>query len=84
MLRTQIYLPEDLHASLMQMARQQSTSLSNLVRRGANLVLKKQAIAMTTGQKKALRWLANPPKKYVINLKGKSAVQVIREDRDDD
>lgn len=84
MMRTQIYLPEEMHNSLLQLANQQSTTLSNLIRHGANLVLKKQVIKMSAGQRKALKFFSNPPKRYLINLKGKTAVQLIREERDDD
>lgn len=82
MLRTQIYLPSEMHAQLLALAGQKKTTMSQLVRQGASSVLKERS--MTAGQKKALRWLANPPKKYLIDLKGKTAVQLIREDRDDD
>lgn len=42
MIRTQIYLPPDLHQELMALARSKNTSLSDLLRIGAKKVIKEK------------------------------------------
>ena len=42
MMRTQIYLPEDLHRELMLLAKQEKKSLSDLIREGAKKVVKEK------------------------------------------
>lgn len=81
MTRTQIYLPEDTHASLLQLARVENVSLSELIRQGAETVLKKKKINKKSLQQEALKFLANFPDKYRIKL-SKSAVVLVREQRD--
>ena len=43
MIRTQVYLPEELHAELMLLARQEKVNFSKLIREGAEEVKKKRA-----------------------------------------
>lgn len=81
MTRTQVYLPEDTHASLLQLARMENVSLSELIRRGAETVLKKKKIKKKSPQREALEFLANFPDKYHIKL-SKPAVDLVREQRD--
>lgn len=81
MIRTQIYLPEETHASLLRIAQQKGTTLSRLIRRGADEVIKK-TYGKTTPLERALKFFANPPKKYRINITGKQAVDLIRKERD--
>lgn len=81
MIRTQIYLPEDTHSTLLRLAQQKGTTLSHLIREGAKEIIKKK-YGRFTPQQKALNFFANPPKKYQIKLTGKQAVELIREDRD--
>lgn len=81
MIRTQIYMPEEMHTMLLRLAQQQDTTLSSLLRQGANLVVKRKKSNAKLAR--VLKLLANPPKKYLIDLKGKTAVQLIREQRDD-
>ena len=81
MIRTQIYLPEETHTNLLRLAKVKGTTLSRLIRQGADTVIKKH-YGNLTPQQRALRFFANPPKKYQINLTGKQAVDLIREDRD--
>jgi len=42
MMRTQIYLPEDLHRELSLLAKQEKKSLSDLIREGAKHVVKEK------------------------------------------
>lgn len=81
MTRTQIYLPEETHDLLLRLAKQEKTTLSKLIREGANEVVKKRRIRKTLRQK-ALDFFANPPKKYQVSLP-KSAVELVREERDE-
>lgn len=81
MTRTQIYLPEEVHEGLLRLARQQNTTLSNLVRHGANLVLKRQQ--NNKKLKAVLQLLANPPKKYRASLTGEQLINLVSRDRDD-
>lgn len=81
MVRTQIYIPEDTHANLLRLAKEKNTTLSKLIRQGADTIIKKH-YGKLTPQERALKFFANPPKKYQIDLTGKQAVDLIREDRD--
>lgn len=83
MIRTQIYLPEETHANLLRIAREQKTTLSKLVRKGADLVIKKKQ-GKKTAQQKALEFFANPPKEYRINKTGKELIDLLRKERDDE
>lgn len=82
MIRTQIYLPEETHSTLVRLAQEKGTTLSRLIREGAAEVIKKR-YGKLTPQQRALRFFANPPKKYRIKLTGGQAVELIRKDRDD-
>lgn len=82
MIRTQIYLPEQTHANLQRIAKEKGVPFSQLIRQGAEIIVKK-TYGKLTPQQKALRFFANPPKKYRIPLTGKQAVDLIREDRDE-
>jgi len=79
MIRTQIYLPEDVHTSLQKLANKKGTTLSKLIREGAETVLKKH-YGKKTPQQKALHFLANYPDELRIKLT-KSAVELVREQR---
>lgn len=80
MIRTQIYLPEETHSTLLRLAKIKGTSLSCLIRQGADEIVKKN-YGRFTPQQKALNFFANPPKKYQIKL-SKPAHILIREERD--
>lgn len=43
MIRTQIYLPEELHTQLKLLAKNENTNLSSLIRQGARIILQKKA-----------------------------------------
>lgn len=80
MIRTQIYLPEEVHETLLHLAQQQGTSISRLIRAGAVAVIKEYQ-GRFSPKKKALVFFANPSEKYRIHL-AKSASRLVREDRD--
>jgi len=44
MIRTQVYLPEDLHRELMLLAKREGTNFSSLIREGATEVVKKKNV----------------------------------------
>lgn len=48
MIRTQVYLPEDIHRDLMLLAKKEGTNFSSLIREGAKVIIKKK----TTRKKK--------------------------------
>lgn len=48
MIRTQVYLPEDIHRDLMLLAKRDGTNFSSLIREGARVIIKKK----TTRNKK--------------------------------
>ena len=48
MIRTQVYLPEDIHRDLMLLAKKEGTNFSTLIREGARTIIKKK----TTRRKK--------------------------------
>lgn len=50
MIRTQVYIPDDLHRDLMFMAKQEGTNFSQLIREGVKVLIKKNKI------KKAKKW----------------------------
>lgn len=81
MVRTQIYLPKDDHASLRKLARELNSSLSDLLREGAKLVMKKHNTKLTA-QQEASRYFANPNKKGRLTLTGAELITQIRKDRD--
>lgn len=80
MIRTQIYLPEEIHTDLLRIAQEKGTTLSRLIRQGAKEVIKK-TYGKLSPKEKALKFFANPPKKYQIKL-SKPAHILIREERD--
>lgn len=80
MIRTQIYLPDETHEQLLRLAKQENSSLSKLIREGADQVVKKRS-GKKSLQQKAFEFFANPPKKYQVTLP-KSAAELIREERD--
>lgn len=81
MIRTQIYLPEDTHDNLSRLAKIKGSSLSELLRQGAELVMKKSYGELTPQQEASL-FFAKPPKRYKVNLTGKKLVEQLRRDRD--
>lgn len=80
MIRTQIYLPEEIHSILLHLAQQQGTSISKLIRVGAAAVIKENQ-GRFSPQKKALKFFARPSGKHRVHL-AKSASLLVREDRD--
>lgn len=80
MIRTQIYIPEDIHSTLLKIAQRYNTSLSELIRLGAKEVIKKK-YGTVTPQKKALQFFSHPPKKYRIMLPYPAHI-LIRKERD--
>lgn len=83
MIRTQIYLPEDTHANLLRIAKESNTSLSKLIRKGAEIVIKKK-YGKNMPQQKALKFFANPPGNLIINKSGKELIELIRKERDEE
>lgn len=81
MTRTQVYLPENIHASLLRLAQIENVSLSELIRKGADMVIKTKHATILSPQKQALKMLADYPKDQRITL-GDSAVNLIRQQRD--
>lgn len=81
MTRTQIYLPEETHDLLLRLAKQEKTTLSKLIREGANEVVKKRS-GKKSPQQKALELLTSYPNRLRIKLP-KPAHALIREERDD-
>ena len=81
MIRTQIYLPEEVHSNLRKIAKQRGTTLSKLIRKGAGTVIKNHHKGKTP-QQEALEYFANPPKSERINLTGKELINLLRKDRD--
>ncbi len=80
MIRTQIYLPEDTHTDLTRLAHREGVTISQLIRRGADQIIKHHKSKLSA-QEKALRFFANPPKKYLVKL-SKPAHILVRENRD--
>lgn len=42
MIRTQVYLPEDMHRDLMLLSKREGTNFSTLLREGAKIIIKKK------------------------------------------
>ena len=80
MIRTQVYLDDEIHKALLQLAQDKGTSFSRLVREGAAEVIKKH-YGEVDPQKKALKFFAHPPKQYRVKLT-KPASLLIRDERD--
>ncbi|HEX7017504.1 MAG TPA: hypothetical protein VF209_01175 [Patescibacteria group bacterium] len=83
MTRTQIYLPTETHRQLLQLARRKKTTLSHLIRLGAQQILADEHGAHNP-QQKALAFLARPPQRALLKVSGRTAIDLIREERDDD
>lgn len=80
MIRTQVYLPNELHTELHRLAKVHDTSFSQLVRDGVQEVVRKKK-RNNDPQREALRFFANPPKRFRIKLSD-SAVNLVRKERD--
>lgn len=80
MTRTQIYLPDDQHSALLRIAKSQNTSLSDLIRQGAKLVIQNKT-GHTTTQAKALSFLSKYSQKKLPKLSADS-VSLVRLERD--
>ncbi len=80
MIRTQIYLPDELHAELHRVAKDHDTTFSHLIREGAQEVVKKKKKGKNP-QREALLFFANPPKRFRIKLSD-SAENLVRKERD--
>lgn len=57
MIRTQIYLPEELHYQLKQLARFQTTSVSEIIRKNLIQSLKRDKDSKKRGAYEILNWL---------------------------
>ena len=82
MIRTQIYLPEEIHSNLLKLASQTGTTLSKLIREGAEVVLKRKA-GQNHPQAEAVRFFANLPKDYKTKLTGKQMIELLDKDRNE-
>lgn len=80
MTRTQIYLPEETHANLTRLAKMENVSLSELIRKGADLVVRTKQKGLPT-HRQTLKMLADYPDTLRIELKD-SAIKLIRRQRD--
>lgn len=81
MIRTQIYLPEETHYNLSRLAKEKKSSLSELLREGAKMLMKKH-YGKLTPQQEASRYFGNPNKKDRLKLTGAELVAELRRDRD--
>ncbi len=85
MIRTQIYLPEEVHNDLMNIAELHNTSMSELIRQGARHTIRKHANkkkdAAQAKPKNGLAYFANPPKTHLFRS-SISAVDLVRAERD--
>jgi len=52
MIRTQVYIPDDLHRDLMLLVKQEGINFSGLIREGAAEIVKKKKKAKTEAEKK--------------------------------
>ena len=80
MTRTQIYLPDDTHAQLLQIAQTGDQSLSQLIREGADMVIKAKTGGLTPSQR-FIKSILSYPDSNRVKL-SKSAVKLVREQRD--
>ncbi len=80
MIRTQIYLPEEIHVSLLTLAKKQGSTLSQLIRKGAAHVLKDYYGGVNPSYK-AKSFFTNPPTAYKLKL-SKTADELVRKERD--
>lgn len=85
MIRTQIYLPKQVHTDLRVLAEMHNTTMSELIRQSADRTIRKY----TPNKKKmslkkpknGLAYFANPPKRHLFRS-SVSAVDLIRAERD--
>lgn len=80
MTRTQIYLPEETHANLVHLAKMENVSLSELIRNGADLVIKTKQKGLSP-HRQTLKMLADYPESLRVKL-ADSATKLIRKQRD--
>lgn len=80
MTRTQIYLPEETHANLVHLAKMENVSLSELIRNGADLVIKTKQKGLSP-HRRTLKMLADYPESLRVKL-ADSATKLIRKQRD--
>lgn len=80
MTRTQIYLPEETHANLVHLAKMENVSLSELIRNGADLVIKTKQKGLSP-HRQTLKMLADYPESLRVKL-ADSATKLIRKHRD--
>ena len=80
MVRTQIYLPDETHATLLRLAKLKKTTLAELIREGAKQVIKSHQ--KKDPQKAALEFFANYPDHLRVKLSGK-AVNLVRREREE-
>ena len=60
MVRTMVYLPEPLHRSLKYLALERHTSLTGLIREGAEALYREDREDLRVGQKRLREHLAHP------------------------
>lgn len=77
--RTQIYLPEETHATLLRLARAEDVSLSELIRKGADLVIKTKRKGQSQ-ERQTLKMISNYPDNLRTTLSD-SSVNLIRKQR---
>ena len=80
MTRTQIYLPEEMHERLLFLARLENVSLSELIRKGAGLVIKTKQKGLSP-YRRTLKMLADYPDSLRVTL-ADSATKLVRGQRD--
>jgi hypothetical protein len=80
MTRTQIYLPDDQHMALLRIAKSQKTSLSSLIRQGAQIVIQNKT-GTSSPQAQALNFLNSYSKKKLPKLP-QDSVTLVRQERD--
>ena len=80
MTRTQIYLPEETHANLINLAKIENVSLSELIRKGADMVIKTKQKGMSP-HRQTLKMLVDYPESLRVKLSD-SAINLIRKQRD--
>jgi len=78
MIRTQIYLPEQMHQDLLALATIHDTSLSELLRAGALKTIKK--LSPHPAKAGSLSYFARPPKAHLLKS-SLSSVDLIRAER---
>jgi len=79
MIRTQIYLPEKMHQDLRSLAEVHNTTLSELIRVGAEKTIKK--MSQKKPKKSGFSYFAHLPKSHLFRS-SMSAVDLVRAERD--